>query len=173
MFLRSWNTCWHTRVASPLTVCFSLPFHLSFSVSFMLGGTAWPPEQRHTHTQTESSPLIPSPPSDTAASLPSCRCLLLFPITNNSIEFPLLLSWGIFITAQSPCPEGLPALNCSTAVVWTLSSKTGPLFANSGRGLCVNLHSSRDRAPLACGPPQGPLAWGERGLMVDAHLSLE
>ena len=64
-------------------------------------------------------------------ALSSCPCLLLFPITNNSTEFPSLLSWGIFITAQSPCPEGLPALNCSTAVAWTLSSKTGPLFTNT------------------------------------------
>lgn len=96
----------------------------------------------HTHTQSPLLRCLCSPPSDTAASLPSCRCLLLFPITNNSVEFPSLLSWGIFITAQSPCPEGLPALNCSTAVVWTLSSKTSPLFTNSGRGLCVNLHGS-------------------------------
>lgn len=83
------------------------------------------------HAHTELSPFDSFPSSDIAASLPSCPCLLLFPITNNSGEFPLLLSWGIFITAQSPCPEGLSALNCSTAVVWTLSSKTGPLFANT------------------------------------------
>lgn len=88
----------------------------------------------HAHTPTLTHWVISSdsfPSSDTAASLASCPCLLLFPITNNSGEFPSFFSWGIFITAQSPCPEGLSALNCSTAVVWTLSSKTDSLFTNT------------------------------------------
>lgn len=137
-----------------------------FSVSFILGGIVWPPEQTNTHkkTHTVSFPLTPSPPlTSLPLYLPSCPRLLLFPITNNSAEFPSLLSWGIFITAQSPCPEGLPALNCSTAVLWTLSSKTGPLFTNTRRtqgGDSVSTSTAPETKLPYMWPTSGPTRLG-------------